>query len=82
MDRERFLQTINSGSYEQWVEMQIEPDQSLLRSGNAKRHVPLFIEMRNELAKMREEMGTEAFEKWNKEFNEWELNRYKDEHDL
>lgn len=70
-------------SYQNWIQEQLEPDRIIV--GRMKRE-PSTISALNEkwrnIKKMREEMGEEAFMQKEKEWQEWELSKYKEEHDL
>ena len=70
-------------AYQDWVQSQLEPGQRILSyGGSGGRKNPVFMEKRIAMDRLREEMGDEEYERWNKEFNEWELHSYKEDHDL
>jgi len=53
---------MNHTAYDAWIAGQLEPT-SIIRTGNAKRHKPAFVEAWEAIAVMRSQMGEEEYQR-------------------
>lgn len=73
---------MNQTAYNHWVMIQQEPELGVLIAGKMKREPTTLQEHWRSIKLTREAMGEEAFLQKEKEYQEWELNKYKEDHDL
>lgn len=62
-------------SHEYHIHQQLEPD-DILRTGNAKRHTPAWVQKGKDAQRMRAILGDEEYERRCREFEQWKRDNY------